>query len=315
MLADVHGQEEAVTVLHRAVAGHLRYPLLLIGEEGVGRKFSSLAAIKEMVASDRGPTSSEVRQISLGVHPDVHVIAPEAGKDIGIEAVREAIEIAHAYPTAGPCRFFVLDGVDRITAAAANALLKTIEEPPAGARFFLLAESYGRVLPTIRSRCGRVTYRRLSESFLYGRMSAVEADPERALTLARLAEGSVGRALGYWSASRLTLRDHALSSLRYGLAGDFGSLFGLVDEIGSDLPLFFRFLRLVVHDLLVLPVVPDRLLNVDRASELASLPIPPRGWVGLWASLRAVESRLSGPIHFPFHLKSAFVDALALAYG
>lgn len=314
MLSDVIGQDEAVAYLRRVIDGKVVSPLLLIGDEGVGRRMSVMETIREVLVADRGEGSAEVVQLQRGIHPDVEVVTAPADKEIGVEPIRELLDRAQHYPSAAPNRFFVIDGADRLTSAAANALLKTLEEPPAASRFFLLAESNDRVLRTIRSRCGRVPYRRLPESFVLSKVSVMEADPDKALVYTRMGEGSVGRAVRYWGSNRLSLRDHVFNMLKLGLDGDLSSAFAVVDEVSNDLALALKLLRFLIHDLLILSVDSSRLINLDLREDLTAMRACASDdtWTRLSAEVRLVEERYeSAYINLIFHAKAALSTALS----
>lgn len=291
-------------------------PLLLIGDEGVGRRYSTLEAVKEIVAADRGgPECAELVQIRHGIHPDVVTVTAPLEKEIGVEPIRDVVTLSQTYPTASPFRFFIIDGADRMTTAAANAILKTLEEPPARSRFFLLAESYDRVLPTIRSRCGRVPYKRLPESFVLARIRNVESDADKALVLTRMGEGSIGRAMRYWGSNRLQLRDHIFNALKFGLNGDLSSAFGIFDEVDDkdDLPLGLKILRFIVHDVLVLPVDPERIINQDLGVDLRAMRnlADPTTWSKFSSELKRVQQlHESSYINLHFHLKTALLSVV-----
>jgi len=203
LLSDVREQDEALKYLRNVIEGRFTSPLLLVGDDGVGRRFSAIETAREHF-SGGDPKSKHCAQIDhidlktkkRNIHPDLTILQPEDDKDIGVDAVREVTNIAKDMPVVSPRRYIIIDGADRLTTQAANALLKTIEEPPKTTQFFLIAESARSVIPTVRSRCGVVRYKRLSEAFL---MEAIldpseraEVDPNRLLVCARLAEGSLG---------------------------------------------------------------------------------------------------------------------------
>jgi len=309
VLDDIVGQEEAVKYLRRFVAGFVDKPLLLVGDEGTGRRSSVMKVVLEMVVAKRGATSPEAIQVRNGTHPDVVTVSAPEGKEIGVEPIREMLDRSVMHPISAPHRFFIIDGVDRMTPAAANAILKKIEEPPALSRFFLLAESYDQVIPTIRSRCGRVNFRRLPESFIFQRLSEFELDPNKALVYARLGEGSVGRAIKYWGANRLTLRDCALTMLESSAIGDVSSAFSVIDEVSKELNLTLKFLIFLVHDVLVGGVDQSRVINQDLEEELSSMRsrVKSSTWSKLWEGLHTVSDRNeSSYVNLGFQLKSAF---------
>jgi DNA polymerase-3 subunit delta' len=196
------------------------------------------------------------------VHVDFTTIAPEGDKDLGIDPIRDLIEGSNSYPMVGPIKIILVDGVDRLTTPAANALLKTLEEPPSKVRFFLLAENYARVIPTIQSRCGRVEFSRLPETFIQSKVQQFESDVMKARVYARMSEGSVGRALRYWGASRIVFRDRLISLLTAAANKDFTSVFASVSTLEKELNLALKILDQLVHDLLIVrlhaPHMPPR---------------------------------------------------------
>lgn len=310
MLSKIIGQDEGVRRLRRVVEGKIKSPLLLVGEEGVGRRASVLATVREIIAESRGSDGSAVLQVDRGLHPDVFTIAPLPDKELDVDSIREAIADSNQHPVASPLRFFIIDGADRMTSAAANAILKTLEEPSEFSRFFLLAESYDRVIPTIRSRCGRVDYRTLPESFIFDRVSKFERDPDKALVYTRLGEGSVGRATRYWGTNRIVVRDRSVEVLRQAATSDLPSAFGILDELSKELSMVLRMLTFIVHDLLLLPLAPDRIINVDLRDDLVELygKCGLGTWVGVWGSLRTAWVRNeSAYVNLPLQVKAALV--------
>jgi len=154
----------------------LPHAVLMVGPAGLGRELAAVEAavlltcdkVKEPWAS--GGCADRVRD---GVHPDVQAVLPTGTKQIiTIAQVREVVTSASGRPYEGQRRVWIFDGVEagRFGAAAANAFLKTLEEPPAHAVFILLAANPSAVLPTILSRCQQLALpgvvavaRRLSE--------------------------------------------------------------------------------------------------------------------------------------------------------
>ncbi|NOZ78958.1 MAG: hypothetical protein GXP48_07250 [Acidobacteria bacterium] len=143
-------------------AGRMPRSLLLGGPERMGRERAAveLAALLTCPArSPAGCTCSSCRRVRSGVHPDVTAIRAHGKKgQIVIEQVRGIVEAAPGRPFEGMSRVWILEGVEanRFGREAANAFLKTLEEPPDHVRFILLAANPEAVLPTIRSRCQRL---------------------------------------------------------------------------------------------------------------------------------------------------------------
>ena len=134
--------------------------LLMIGPAGLGRELAAVEAAAMLVCGDSsglwgsGPCADRVRR---GVHPDVIAMLPTGkGRLIKIDPVRKnVVEVVSGRPYEGVRRVWIFDGVEEghLNKAAANAFLKTLEEPPDHAFFILLAANPSAVLPTIRSRC------------------------------------------------------------------------------------------------------------------------------------------------------------------
>lgn len=309
MLSDVQGQTEGVRILQRVVEGHLRSPLLLVGPEGVGRRFSVVEAAKDAFSKGK-PNSPHCKRIREGTHPDLVIVQPQDNKDLGIDAIREVASRALSFPSIVSVRYVIIEKAETMTVHASNALLKTLEEQPPTTRFFLLSDAPDRILPTIRSRCGMVRYRPLSEEFVVDYIQSLTDDPTKALVCARLSEGSVGLAYQFLASGRLSLRNKMLRLLEFGLAGDFSSLFSVVDEIENDLERGLHFLSHLLCDLTMLHHAPDRISNLDIAEELGDFRtrLGEQRLEKLLTGLQELRGR-RGNIQLPFHTKTYIVSA------
>ncbi|AHE98324.1 DNA polymerase III subunit delta' [Thioalkalivibrio paradoxus] len=140
-------------------AGRLPSGLLLVGPEGVGKGLLARRFLQWVACVDSGGTDQPCgicngcRSYLGGSHPEILEVAPEApGKEILVDAVREVVDFL-SLSQSGPARVVLISPAEDMTANAANALLKTLEEPPAGAALLLTATRPARLPPTIRSRC------------------------------------------------------------------------------------------------------------------------------------------------------------------
>ena len=296
--------------------GALTSPLLLVGPTGTGRKFAVRHLVQDLFCSDSKAADcpcADCFQVRQGCHPDFsEIVAGE--KDIGVDAIRAVIYTAYSRPTMARYRVFLIDGADRLTNAAANALLKTLEEPPSSTRFFLLAESLGAVIPTVRSRCGLVTFQALPERYVLSKLHPFEADPTKALVYARMGEGSVGKSIQFWGSGRLSLRDKAFSLLRLSASKDVAGLFALVESVEKELHLLLRFTEHLLHDILMVQIAPEKLINLDLQDALVGLRVGVRDvtWQAIRMQLR--EARLTHQqvkINLAFHVKSVLTEAFA----
>ena len=142
-----------------------RFPhaLLLVGPRGLGRELAAVEAAVMLAcdgAADPWSVSPCAERVRNGTHPDVRAVLPEGkASKIKIEQIRTIADEASSRPYEAKCRVWILDGVESagLVPAAANAFLKTLEEPPKHVRLLLLAENPGAVLPTIRSRCQQLS--------------------------------------------------------------------------------------------------------------------------------------------------------------
>ena len=195
------GQDAAVAGLEAALAS-LRVPhaFLFAGPEGVGKHLAAVEVAKALLCG-KGPKKScgkcpSCRRVEAETHADLYALTvPEGRSTIAIDEVRELARRLAQSPFEGARKVAVVDPADAMTVEAQNSILKTLEEPPADTTIILVAENTDALLPTVRSRCRRVTFVRQSDEkvkdFLAGR--GIEADT--AEVLARAAQGSFAAAL------------------------------------------------------------------------------------------------------------------------
>jgi DNA polymerase-3 subunit delta' len=199
-------------------SGKLHHAWLLAGPSGIGKAGFARAAATYVLASAAGPAEGVAhdrlhvspdhriaRYIEAGSHPDLRSLAREIddkGKtraNITIDQVRALQPLLSAKPSLSDRRAVIVDAADDLNKASANALLKNLEEPPAGTVFFLVSHSPGRLLPTIRSRCRMLRFQPLAlhEVSEVLREQLPETDERERVALTALAEGSPGRALRF----------------------------------------------------------------------------------------------------------------------
>ncbi|MCA9492738.1 MAG: DNA polymerase III subunit delta' [Alphaproteobacteria bacterium] len=200
MSAPLLGHERIREQLARSAdADTLHHAYLFEGPPGLGKRRVAmwLAQYVNCTSANRPcGTCSRCVQIAAGTHPDVIVLSPDptrATQTIAVDAVREVIRKAgyHRYDSAR--RFIVVDPADAMMEPAANALLKTLEEPTDGTGFVLVVSSASSLLPTIVSRCQRVRFGAVDTGAIEGWLAAQGLSD--ASVAARAALGCPGRAL------------------------------------------------------------------------------------------------------------------------
>jgi DNA polymerase III subunit delta' len=192
----VVGHDEAVAMLKEAVVGQrVTHAWLFTGPPGIGKLHTArvFAAALNCPAGGDG-TCDTCRRILRGVHPDVHLIVPE-GDNLLVEDVRfvreEASRTHHEAPTAA----FILDEADRMTEAAANALLKVLEEPPPEVVFVLVARSAEALVGTVPSRARSLPFVSLSLAELTAALGEdLQVDPGQTAWAAAASHGRLARA-------------------------------------------------------------------------------------------------------------------------
>src|SRR5215212_319949 len=209
------GNEAALRLLEGALAsGEISHAYLFHGPPGVGKRTVARRFGAALVAG--GDDSAEGRA-RRGLHPDLSGVEPE-GAFTTIGQVREVVRLAASRPFEGARRVFILQA-DTLNVQAANALLKTLEEPEGETVFMLLATSREGVLPTILSRSQALRFNPVPTSgvaaFLQERGAA---EPELA---AKLGRGSVGLSLRYAEDLEFWGLREAVFNAGFAFSGDF----------------------------------------------------------------------------------------------
>jgi len=214
----------------------LHHAWLLAGPKGVGKSTFARAAAKRVLAEAAGPLVDAPgletpedhrisRLVEAGSHPDLRWLerlvnekTDNLARNITVDQVRSLSDLFDLTPALSPWRVVVIDSIDELEKAAANALLKMLEEPPANTIFFLVSHAPGRLLPTIRSRCRRLDFQSLDDeamTSILAKLLPEQRDFERARLVAG-ADGSIGRALAMAEFDLVSLEEKAIKILRRG---------------------------------------------------------------------------------------------------
>ena len=201
------------------IRGPAPHAVLLVGPEGVGKTTLALdlAAGLLCTAAPADRPCRECRACRLvdgGGHADLHRLGPVGpgrqvvigGSDARYRGVRDLIGELALMPAEGGRRVAIIEGAERMNEDAQSALLKTLEEPPAGVTIILCADGEAHLLPTVRSRCFRVRLGLVGPRDIEAIIADHGlADPPTAARLGRLAGGRPGLALAYARAPEAVL--------------------------------------------------------------------------------------------------------------
>jgi DNA polymerase-3 subunit delta' len=210
-MTSIIGHDHAWLQWRAAMSGaRMHHGWILAGREGLGKATFAQAAAAELVAEPGVP------QPPIAMHPDILTLRPlpanedEAKKrddgkpfltkrNISVDQIREIQRRLTTRPTLGPRRAVIIDAADQLEKGAVNALLKSLEEPPQGTFFLLVAHALGRLLPTVRSRCLIVRFNPLSDAEVARALDAAapQLDSETRSSALAVAGGSPGAALAF----------------------------------------------------------------------------------------------------------------------
>jgi len=224
------GQELATTQLAQAIgSGHMHHAWILHGPSGVGKCTAAMECARlllddetldENIAAFKAPRDSRVAElIDLASHPDLHVIRKERADDSSIKEMRDRkqtnipLDLLRELMIGGVVgdgksfdspvwrgaylghnKVFIIDEAELLDPYGQNALLKTLEEPPAGTYVFLVTTQEERLLPTIRSRCQRVAFRALDAAAMGAWFDRFGVEDSSRPWLSEFSEGAPGTA-------------------------------------------------------------------------------------------------------------------------
>ena len=248
---DLKGAEEAERGwLEAFERGRMHHAWLLVGPEGVGKATFAYRAARRLLGARPDPSHGLMgsnpddpvsRQVIARSHPDLLVLEREvedgkARRNIPVDEARRLPEFFSKAPATSPWRVAIIDAADDLNVNAANAVLKTLEEPPPRGVVLLVCHAPGRLLPTIRSRCRRLRFRPWPDAEV-AEFVQVRAglDAEDAGRIAAMAKGSPGQALALAEAGALEVDRAALELLRQLPQADDTALLALAGELrGQD---------------------------------------------------------------------------------
>jgi DNA polymerase-3 subunit delta' len=300
-MKDLVGNKQVKETLQRLIAAE-RVPnaLLFTGPEGVGKKQFALELARTLVCTGRNDHAAcghcaacsrvsefsipnfekgeETDRVFFSQHPDVGLILPFR-RNLRIGAIRALESEAHFRPYEAGARVFIVDQADKMNDPAANALLKTLEEPPPTSHIILIASRADTLLPTIRSRCQTIRFAPIASDEIEGYLVAAhELSPEDAALVARVSAGSLSRAASIVPASFRTQRSAMLNVLKAAVADNRRELLVASEEM-SDAKVKEEYeeklgiLEGLIHDAWLIRngAGDSEVLNIDIKPDLADI--------------------------------------------
>jgi len=242
------GHDAQVAAFRDALGGErMHHAWLLAGPKGLGKGLFARAAALRLLTEAAGPGRGWNRLdvpadhriaalVAAGSHPDLRILERlprEKGeglaRSVTVDQIRGLARLFAVTPSLSPARVVIVDAADDLERGAANALLKSLEEPPPGTVFFLISHAPGRLLPTIRSRCRTLRFGALDDRQVARILTTAvpDADEGEIRALVGLSEGAPGRGLRFAgldiaaidaALDRLGTEGDATNAVRAGLA-------------------------------------------------------------------------------------------------
>ena len=312
---DFKGQSTHIGQLKADFSSHAHvHAYLLCGPRGTGKR--SVARLCAMAALCRGEGErpcgqcGSCRRILGDTHPDVHTVLPEKGKQtIGVNVLRDVLAEVGVKSFEAAAKAILFPAAERMTPAAQNCLLKTLEEPPQDTVFFLITEQPGALLPTIVSRCRVIRFHPLSQEDCEKRLIALGLSAQDAGRRAHMAEGCVGKALEI-DEERLALMEKVTRDVfSVHRAGDVLAAVNLYKDDKERQKLVMDLLETAVRDILLAQSGRASLLEGGYAREAESYArcVPLSGGLALAGSITRARMMLASNVSFAAAFESVLL--------
>ena len=280
--SEIVGHEQIKEHMQAAIRDKKPFHAYLFqGEEGVGKEALArtfAAGLQCQSASADKPCKECVscRQMESGNQPDVIWVTREKAS-LGVDEIREQLcNTMDIKPFSSPYKIYLVPEAEKMTEAAQNALLKTIEEPPEYGIVILMTSNISALLPTIQSRCLTMEFRPLSTAVVESYVKEHCQVPDyQARASAAFAQGNLGKAMRYAkSEDFIERKDHIISLLRHVEQMDLSEMLAVIKDLGTRKDEVRDYIDLMVlwyRDVLLFKATKDinQLLFQDEASYIS----------------------------------------------
>lgn len=301
---NIFGNAPRIEYLKKVLA-EKKFPHAVIfsGAAGIGKRriaeTCAAALLCEKSSEQACGTCESCRILAAGNHPDFYVVEPKNSKsapNIKIGQIRALQSEVALQPNHSACRVVIIDGAEFMNHAAANCLLKTLEEPTGQTIFILTTANRAGLLMTLRSRCGTVNFEKIPALQIQSALENRGVEIGRAQTISLIADGSFGRALKLEESGGYEIREDALNFLEKLLAKEISieEIFNrgktLADGSRENFSDFVTYLQKILRDVFLLNQA--ALYNPDLKSRLETLAIPEKILYDLFDEGKKIQRRL-----------------------
>lgn len=287
MGGQIFGNAARISQLRKIIAeDKFPHAVIFSGAAGIGKRLIAQNCAAAILCEN--PNSGEAcgecescKLMAAGSHPDFIVVEPEESKSapvIKIAQIRALQTETAIQPMRSERRVVIIDGAELMNSAAANCLLKTLEEPTGQSLFILVTANRAGLLMTVRSRCVTVNFEKLSAAEIKTALVNRGVESSRAETVSLIADGSLGRALRLENSGGYELRESALDFIEklYAKKITVEDIFSRGAEIDKwsreKFGEFVSYVQKILRDVYLLDAAEP--FNADLKARLAKLKIP-----------------------------------------
>lgn len=300
------------------------HAVIFSGVEGIGKRKIAENCAAALLCENSNVEACGVcescRMLAAGSHPDFYIVEPEKSKsapNIKIGQIRTLQNEVSLQPNHSNCRVVIIDGAELMNNAAANCLLKTLEEPTGQTIFILTSANRAGLLMTLRSRCGTVNFEKISSEQIKNALEMRGVESERAETVSLIADGSFGRALKLEESGGYEIREDALNFLENLLAKKitveeiFNRGKNFSDGSRENFSDFVTYIQKILRDVFLLNQA--ELYNSDLKLRLEKFKISEKTLYELFDEGKKIQRKLASNANLRLLVESYFIKLKQIA--